>query len=35
MDIVVLLIAVLLAVGAAVGGYLFATRRAEADLAGA
>ncbi len=32
MDIVVLLIAVLLAVGAAVGGYLFATRRAEADL---
>ena len=33
MDIAVLLIAVLLAVGAAVGGYLFATRRAEADLA--
>ena len=33
MDIVVLLIAVLLAVGVAVGGYLFATRRAEADLA--
>jgi DNA recombination protein RmuC len=33
MDIVVLLIAVLLAVGAAVGGYLLATRRAEADLA--
>ncbi len=32
MDIVVLLIAVLLAVGAGVGGYLFATRRAEADL---
>jgi DNA recombination protein RmuC len=32
MDIVVLLITVLLAVGAAVGGYLFATRRAEADL---
>ena len=33
MDIAVLLIAVLLAVGAAVGGYLFATRRAEADVA--
>ena len=33
MDIAVLLIAVLLAVGAAVGGYLLATRRAEADLA--
>jgi DNA recombination protein RmuC len=32
MDIVVLLITVLLAVGAAVGGYLLATRRAEADL---
>ncbi len=32
MDIVVLLITVLLAVGAAIGGYLFATRRAEADL---
>ncbi len=32
MDIALLLIAVLLAVGAAVGGYLFATRRAEADL---
>ena len=33
MDITVLLIAVLLAVGAAIGGYLFATRRAEADIA--
>ena len=33
MDIFVLLIAVLLAVGAAVGGYLFATRRAETDAA--
>lgn len=32
MDTIVLLIAVLLAAGAAVGGYLFATRRAEADL---
>ncbi|HYN34782.1 MAG TPA: DNA recombination protein RmuC [Ilumatobacteraceae bacterium] len=32
MDTVMLLIAVLLAVGAGVGGYLFATRRAEADL---
>ena len=33
MDIAVLLIAVLLAAAAAVGGYLFPTRRAEADLA--
>ena len=33
MDIFVLLIAVLLAAGAAVGGYLFATRRAETDAA--
>jgi DNA recombination protein RmuC len=31
MDIVMLLIAVVLAAGAAVGGYLFAVRRAEAD----
>jgi DNA recombination protein RmuC len=31
MDIAVLLIAVLLALGAAVGGYLYALRRAEAD----
>jgi DNA recombination protein RmuC len=33
MDIAVLLIAVLLALGAAVGGYLYALRRAEADAA--
>jgi DNA recombination protein RmuC len=33
MDIAMLLIAVLLAVGAAVGGYLFAARRAEVDVA--
>jgi len=32
MEIALLIIAVLLAVGAALGGYMFATRRAEADL---